>query len=262
MTIEKEIKRQARASLRGNLSRLIAAAGLAALVLLLLEYLEYLCFYLTGVMDWESGELAATDGPAFYAVTGVFLAAVLLASPVLNGFVYMAAQTAVKKECRSLDVFRYFTDSNRYFKTVLINMLLFVMVGVASSALDLSGWLRLLSADWFDAAPGFTPERVVTVFTGVITWLVRVLLFMLLAHYPLLSYAFDETQGVKRCVFGTLRFSFRHFWQLLRLACCFIGWFALCFFVVPALYVLPYYAVAAADSARWLFQMEGSGAEL
>jgi hypothetical protein len=42
----------------------------------------------------------------------------------------------------------------------------------------------------------------------------------------------------------------------------FAGWFALCFFVVPALYVLPYFAVAAANSARWLFEMERSGGRL
>lgn len=262
MNIEKEIKRQARASLRGNMSKLIAAAGLTALVLLLLEYAEYLLYYATGVMDWDKSEVAATDTPAFYIVTGVFLAAVLLAAPVVNGFLRMAVSTAVKKECRSLDVFYYFTNSTRYFKTVLIDMLLLAMVSVASSLLNISGWLQLLSPEWFGASPGFTPERLLTVFTGVLTGLVRVLLFMLLAHYPLLSYAFDETQSVKHCVFDTLRFSLRHFWQLLRLAFSFIGWFALCFFVVPALYVLPYYAVAAADSARWLFQMEGSGERL
>ena len=259
MSIEKEIKRQARASLRGNMSKLIAGAGLTALVLVLLEYTEYLFFYATGVMNWETGAVADTDTPAFYIVTGVFLAAMLLASPVLNGFLRMAVQTAVKKECRSTDVFYYFTASTRYFKTVLINLLLFFGISVVSSVLNISGWLQLVSPEWFDAASGFTPERILTVFTGAVTWLVRILAFMLLAHYPLLSYAFDETQSVKHCVFDTLPFSFRHFWQLLRLAFSFTGWFALCFFVVPALYVVPYYTVAAADSARWLFQMENGG---
>lgn len=259
MSIEKEIKRQARASLRGNMSKLIAGAGLTMLVLLLLEYTEYLFFYATGVMNWETGAVADTDIPAFYIVTGIFLAAALLASPVLNGFLRMAVQTSVKKECRSLDVFYYFTDSARFVKTVFINLLLLFLVGAASAVLNISGWLQLVSPEWFDAAPGLTPERILTVFTGMITWLLRVLVFMLLAHYPLLSYAFDETQSVKHCVFDTLQFSFRHFWQLLRLAFSFTGWFALCFFVVPALYVLPYYTVAAADSARWLFRMENGG---
>ena len=36
----------------------------------------------------------------------------------------------------------------------------------------------------------------------------------------------------------------------------FSGWLLLCFFVVPALYVIPYVSVSALTSAKWLFQLD------
>lgn len=34
-----------------------------------------------------------------------------------------------------------------------------------------------------------------------------------------------------------------------------LGWIALCFFIIPTLYVVPYLAVTLMNSARWLFAM-------
>ncbi len=101
-----------------------------------------------------------------------------------------------------------------------------------------------------------------TALATVLTVLIRVMLYMLLAHYPLMRYALDENIGAGACVFGTLGFSLRRFGKLFKLALSFAGWFALCFFVVPVLYVLPYFAVAAVNSARWLLQMDGIGGEV
>ena len=62
MNIEKEIKRQARKALHGNLSRLLAAAGVAALLLLVLEFGQYLVAYFTGAADLNTGT-ANEDNP-------------------------------------------------------------------------------------------------------------------------------------------------------------------------------------------------------
>ena len=63
MKTEQIIKKQARGAMRGNLSTLIAAAGLASLVLLLLEYLEYLALYLEGAVNLDTGSVK--DGYLF-----------------------------------------------------------------------------------------------------------------------------------------------------------------------------------------------------
>lgn len=260
MSTEKLVKQQARAALRGNLSQLIAGAGVTAAVFLLWEFIEYFALNELGVQDTEN--ILQSGQWYVVPVTAVFMALVLFSTPLLNGFLRMAATAAVRQKCDSLDVFYFFKTPVLFFRTVIINMLLMLLVTLSSAALNLSGWLSLALPDYFGASPGLTAEYMLTAFVTVLTVLIRVVLYMLLAHYPLMRYALDENTGVAACVFGTLGFSLRHFGKLLRLALSFAGWFALCFFVVPVLYVLPYFAVAAVNSARWLLQMDGIGGEV
>lgn len=262
MKPESYIKEQARQALRGNMSKLLAAAGVTALAFLLLEYLEYLVLLLCGVVDVNTEEVAGGNELLQILITVVYTCVVMLASPLVNGFVRMAMSTAVKKECQSLDVFYYFRSTHRFFKTVILNLLLFLLFFVVSSALNVGGYLQVLLPEVFNAEPSLTAEGFLTVFMGFVSAVFRVLAYMLLVHYPLLSYACDDSKTIVEYAFVTIPFSFRHFWQLFRLMLSFAGWFALCFFVVPALYVLPYFAVAAANSARWLFEMERSGGRL
>ena len=56
MKTEKMIRQQARDAMKGNLSKLIAALGFAALTFLTIEYVEYLVLHLTGAINYESGE--------------------------------------------------------------------------------------------------------------------------------------------------------------------------------------------------------------
>ena len=259
MKTEQLIKQQARAALHGNMSQLIAGAGVTAAVFLLWEFIEYFALNELGVDTenlMESGKWAAVP------VIVVFMALVLFSTPLINGFLRMAASVASRGKCDSLDVFYFFKTPALFFKTVVINMLLMLMVTLSSAVLNFSGWLSWALPDYFGASPGLTAEFALTAFVTVLTMLLRVLLYMLFAHYPLMRYALSENIGVTDCVFGTLGFSLRHFGKLFRLALSFIGWFALCFFVVPVLYVLPYFSVAAANSARWLLKMDGIGGEV
>ncbi len=262
MTTEKIVMQQARKALRGNLSKLIAAAGLTMLAFLLVEYLEYFVGVLLGVPDIDSGEQLPFDNPAALAVALGFTAVLLLAMPLLNGFLRMAATTAVRKECASRDIFYYFRSAGLYFKTVLVDFLLYALWSLAAALLNASGILGALVPELFQVDTPFTVQHYLTVLAAVVTVLLRVILYMLLAHYPLLAYALNENRSVGQCVFGTIGFSFRHFGQLLRLMFRFIGWFALCFFVVPALYVLPYFSVASLMSARWLLELDNGGSDI
>ena len=55
-----------------------------------------------------------------------------------------------------------------------------------------------------------------------------------------------------------MAFSIKNFISTIKLFIGFIGWAALCFFVVPAFYVVPYFLTTSAMSAKWLFELEGS----
>lgn len=261
MRVEKEIKRQAREALRGNHSKLLAAIGVTAAAMLLLEHIEYLVLLATGLVNGADDSVVESLSLPLVLVTAGYLAVVLLASPLINGCLRMASDVALNKRCSSKDVFRYFRDPRLWAKTVLINLLLSLLYGVLSGALDVSGYLSVLMPAWSDLPPSFSVETYLTVLAGVVTVLIRIVLYMLFVHYPLHRYALDDSIGAVDCVFLTLPFSLRHFGQLFRLIVSFAGWLALCFFVVPALYVLPYFAVACATSAKWLFAITDNGGE-
>lgn len=245
--------------MKGNMSRLIAALGFAALTFLTIEYIEYLVLHLTGAINYESGEAYNSGSAVYLGIMSAYAVIVLLLSPLINGFLKTAANTAVKKECGSTDLFYYFKGAGRYFKTVLYNLLLLMLYYAVSGALNLNGWLNAFFHSWYAQSPAWNVDTFLIVLAGVVTVFIRILVFMLFVHYPLMAKALNDNIGVKDGVFAMLGFSFKNFRHIFKLAFSFIGWFALCFFVVPALYVIPYFSVAALTSAKWLFAMDKRG---
>lgn len=244
--------------MHGNITKLIAAAGFTWLAYLLAEYLEYLVLKLTGAVNSSTGEVNSGAMPQFLLTAFCFGAAVLFGSPLLNGCLRMAANTAVKKSCEIRDMTFFFCGARRYFKTLLFNLLVWLLLCSSSALLNVSGYLSWLLPDLFNAEISLRLEGVLTVFAGVLTAVIRVLLYFLFAHYPLFAYALDDSLPPVSA-FTMIGFSLKNYWKALRLAFSFIGWFALCFFVVPALYVLPYFAVASAASVRWLRELNSNG---
>ena len=111
MSTEKLVKQQARAALRGNLSQLIAGAGVAAAVFLLWEFIEYFALNELGVQDTEN--ILQSDQWFVVPVVVVFMALVLFSTPLLNGFLRMAASTAVRRCAENVIRSMCFTFSKR-----------------------------------------------------------------------------------------------------------------------------------------------------
>lgn len=238
MSNERIIKQQARQALKGNLSVLIAGMGAVAVMVLMLDLVLQIPAIMLHLVDTETG--LVKDGMQLNYVLLAVAAAILsvLASPLFNGFLKLAANTAVQKSCGITDMFYYFGNPVRFFKTVLINMALcciFVVltepVGVVCDSFD---------DLWF--APALT--------VGLVLW--RIIVYIFLIHYPLAAYTLNDSRALPHYLFGYIEFSFRHCGALIKLLLTMAGWIALCFFVVPAVYVVPYLAVVLMNSARWL----------
>lgn len=268
MSIEKQVKNQARAAMKGNISKLIAAAGFVLAVFLLFEYIGALVLGINGMIDLDSETSFNTkDGLLVVLVEVAVVAALLLFSPLLNGFLRMAANTAVQKDCSSTDVL-YFFRRRRYAKTIIINMLLLMIFILTSTLLDVSQYCSVFFPQLSDVKITLNLYTIsqqdfsihinmlAAILVNVVSFIIKLLVYMLFVHYPLMAYALDDSIGIGKCVFVTMGFSFAHFKELFKLMLSFIGWFALCFFVVSAIYVLPYFAVASAMSARWLFNLK------
>jgi hypothetical protein len=133
------------------------------------------------------------------------------------------------------------------------------MFMILSSILDPTLWLRLTAEELYTSEPALSLEWAVTLFLSVIAWLIKLVIYMIFVHFQLAGYALDNSKSVLSLSFGRIGFGLKHFGKLFKLMLSFAGWFALCFFILPALYAAPYFAVASMQSARWLFDIENKG---
>ena len=256
MKTEKTVRQQARAALKGNLTTLIAAAGIVYLTYLALTYANRFMLFLTNSVDLETGSVVYDfpNTPSLLALGNMAL--IILLSPLLNGFLRASANVARYKSCSATDVFFFFGGLTRYFRTIIINLMVFMLCVIASTALDPERWFRTLFSDLVPAQLGFDPASFAVIFFGVLSMFIRILLYLLFVHFPLTALALNDEIGVFECVFVMMLFSIKNFGKLFKLMLSFAGWFLLCFLVVPALYVIPYVRVSAMTSAKWLFELD------
>ncbi len=239
MSNEKIIRTQAREALKGNISLLIAAFAVIAASAMFISQFSYLLLVALRVIDLDTEEIK--KGAQWLGALIMLGSATLgvLLTPMLNGFMRMAADTVSKGGCELATLFYYFRSPLRYFKSVVINMSLVVLFSLLTLPAD--GAVNMLFGDSVLAA----------VLYGVgVLWKLFVFLFFI--HYPLAAFAIDDSRGIFRYVFGYIGFSFRHGGALIKLLLTMLGWISLCFFVVPMIYVVPYLETALMNSARWL----------
>ena len=90
---------------------------------------------------------------------------------------------------------------------------------------------------------------VIFIITGVILWV------FLTSRYFLAVYIFIDGQGklpARACIKHSVLMMKRNTIRYAKLLLSFLPWFLLCFFVVPALYVIPYFGASCAVSAKWM----------
>lgn len=251
MSKEKTVKQQARRALKGNIVPIIAGALVVSVVGVMLSNISDLLLVLFHLYDFDREAIyESKEWIGELIGLGIYVVA-LLASPLVNGTVRSAANAVVKGKNSAADVLWYFCRPTRYLRTLIVNLLLLLLFMIPYELFDLSRYAQWLFADsltgfWKDAVP---------VIAAVCTVLMRIFAYMVLVHYPLMIYSMDDGINPIRCAFGLIGFSFRHLGALIRLLFSMIGWIALCFFILPMFYVVPYLLAACTNSARWLYQL-------
>lgn len=241
MNKERIIKKQAREALRGNMTALIAGFLTITVALVAVYYIFVTPAVALSVVDPDT-DAVADDKELLYMLLALgALALSMFVSPLVNGFLKLAADTAVEGRCEIADLFYYFSRPSLFFRTLAVNAVLISIFAIISLPVDLAA---LVLGD-------SVPEAVVVIVKVI--W--RLFAYIFFVHYPLAAYALDEKRPVHFYLFGCIGFSFRYSGALLRLIFSMFGWIALCFFVLPALYAVPYISVALMNSARWLFAM-------
>ena len=256
MSTEKFIKKQSRDYLSGNWLTIISAVFTVCAVLIVLEGIFYLITVYFKIMNVETG--AVYEGREWiYAIMllAVSLTGVLL-SPLINGIYKMAGNLVQRKPCEASDMFYFFGNLKRYMRTVVINVALSVFFIFFSELTNVFNYTcLLLNADYYRDF-GLNLTTLALFLAGVVTLVIKGLLYMIIMNYPLIAYALDDSKGVFRYIFGYIGLSFKHIWKTIKLFLSFMGHIVLCFFVAPAIYVLPYLLTALTNSAKLVFELE------
>lgn len=185
---------------------------------------------------------------------------VLLAfSPIYIGYMKWNDALAKEQDTGFSMLFSGFADAGSYKRSVLfcihllLRYLFWGIVCAIPAAVVLSVFKFSAQSD-----PGYSPAYF-TVMGGVLTAICIVAgiaaWVFLTARYFLAPYIFIDGQGelpARDCIDYSVRLMKRNRLHYIRLLLSFLPWFLLCFFVVPALYVVPYFGASCAVSAKWM----------
>lgn len=255
MSTEKIIKQQAKHLLNGNWSIIIAATVFVCVIpIALFTFSDFICV-LTGVYN-DNGELIQNMQAVYQLINGIAVTILLFLSPAVNGLVKMFCNTALYGKTKMSDLFLYFSNKTSYFTTFIFNMIIISVAFTLGYGLDVYNYTSQITGCTIDGTLEFNYTTVLLAASMLISVIIKIFIYFIFVHYPLIAYSTFDNLPVTKCIFSMYAFSLRHLGQTLKLAFGFIGWAALCFFVVPAFYVFPYVITSACVSAKWLFLLD------
>lgn len=260
METEKKIRTQAKNALNGNWTA--AAAGLFLIFALsLLLFLLY--YFAVNIINIFNGN--TYDG--VYEASIVILICLLVLSgfalsPVLNGFFKICYNIANKKEADFSDAF-YFFKRNKYFTTVQFNLIIAFKI-ILNFIVGLIPYFAVTLITGI-----FSLQLLNTVIANEVFFSVQAFLFALGATFAVIrslrlfitNFLYIENDRIDfQEIFSISRkINKIHSKDLTLLFFTFLAWIASCFFVLPAIYVIPYFTTAFANSSKWLIQLYKEG---
>lgn len=258
MNKEKLIKNQALTALKGSWLVLIAMALMISAVIIAISGLGSIAQIITKSVDVSTG-LAKSGREFVYGLTdGLTYAVMFFFSPLINGF-FKSAYIVAHNEIPSFwELFAFFKSPALYFKTILLNLILVLIMAAAVFAFSF-GYLITIITDSLrtdNEAVITLLTAVLNIFFGSVSVLLISFVYLFFVNYAMFLYVDNPNTNVFCCFGRGIRMFVKNFCNTMRLYFSFIGWIALCFFVVPAFYVLPYISTSFATSAKWLISIE------
>ena len=259
MNTEKTITLQAKNSLKNNWTVLITALLFIFASVLAISVLQSLILIAMRWVDTTTGD--PKSGRELYVNISdiVFIAVLYLISPLVNGFFKMVYTTANNYKPEFYELFFYFKGFSRYFKTLFLNLFFFIIILFCAFAFDFGYVVNLIIDSLFNGSEeigAVITEGIFNIFFMGISFILSSFMYLLFINYSAFMYADNCNKGVFSCIGKGIAMGFKNFANSLKLFFRFIGWFTLCFFIIPALYVLPYISATFATSAKWLISLE------
>ena len=257
MNTEKTVRKQAKAALEGNWSIVISQIMVTLLAFLTGLFAFSLAMSASGMYGVENPSQSQRILMTVFGL--VLFAFVVVILPLVNG-VYRTVCNAVRgRECSPLNVFYYYKKPKLFFKSVILDVISVGLFFIISGLLNVFNYLSAVSDKIIDNSPSLTAVvAVLLVLAFIVSTAVVVVCYIIFVHYTFLAYGFNEHLPLGVYLPRIMAFSIKNFIPTIKLFIGFISWAALCFFVVPAFYVVPYFLTTSAMSAKWLFELEGS----
>ncbi len=256
MSTEKLIKAQSKKYLSGNWITVISAILALCTIAVTLEATFWLVTIFFGIVSLETGVVNEGKELLYTAVLLSELLAGILLSPIVNGIYKMFAKLVTQKSCEIDDMFYFFGNFGRYSRAVLMNIALFMLFMFFGELTNVYNYACILLDSNYFQSFGFNFETLLFAVAGVVTLVIKALLYLIILNYPLIAYGLDDSKSIKKYILGYIGLSFKNLWKTSKLVLSFIWLIMLCFFVAPAFYVVPYLLTSLTNSAKWLFEIE------
>lgn len=256
MSIEKKIRTQAKEKLNGNWGISLTSLFIAlALFIISLLYFEII-LGIANVWD-EDGNIKENSAIYVTIASLVSVAFIVFVSPAKNGILRVFYNIANGRGAGIADIFHYFKDG-RYLKTLGFNLILALKKIIKAFACFFLFYVAQ-GVSTLDTQNQYTALFVIIqtfLFAGGATlWILWNLKYFLSEFI----YIDDENIDISTVFSITNHIIKRHRSDVYMLWCTFLPWAALCFFVLPALYVIPYALTSAATSTKWLVKIYKDG---
>lgn len=262
MGIERQIKKQARESLKNNFVSAVTSVFVLGGIILVLYLLFQLTLLAFNVYDENlelNSDLLYANIIYFADVSVVILLAVFV-SPVINGFYKLYYELAKNNNTELRYLFYFFLGTKRYFKAVVFNIITALLL-IVNFTIWLIPYFAVDTIINFEILQGnFISIISVVLYSAGVVGAVLTSVKYIISEFTFVD---DETKSFSHFFFkfGS-KIGRKHFRDLVLLIFTFIPWFALCFFVLPGIYVIPYFTESIATSAMWLIKLHKDGQEL
>ncbi len=256
MSKEKVIKNQALTSLKGSWLVIIAMALVIFAIVIAVMGLGNIVQLLTKCIDMDTNLAKSGKEFTFGLINGLTYAVLFFLTPLINGF-FKAIYTVAHNEIPTVwDLFSFFKSPALYFKAILLNLMFVIILFLACWAFDFGYLVSMATDSIYNDALAKLLTAVLNISLGAVSVFLISFVYLFFVNYAMFLFIDNPHSNIFWCFGHGVKMFVKNFGNTMKLYFSFIGWIALCFFVVPAFYVLPYISTAFATSAKWLISIE------
>lgn len=254
MKAEKIVKLQARKNLsNNNWSTAIGCFAVTLIFAFLILFLYYCLLYGFDTVNIQTNQFKENKATLVNLLQIGTIILFILASPVFSGYTKVCYNIAKYERTTTYDLFFYFTRPKLYFKALGVNILKGIFL-FPTLALGLLGYAFIFNGIY----SGDLSNNLYTLILGISISVFDIILFLVLcAKLSFVNNILAESpyNSIFFYISESFSISKGHTISTIKLILSFTLWYALCFFVLPVFYVVPYAKVAKCTSAKWLIKI-------